>query len=91
MQISSESYENNPLTSWRMSGEVFAMLPCSEFCSVPSLSVSAFSFCSACLNVCSLYSSKEFASNCNSPLLSIMIKRSVLKHLVLLVDSVIQV
>lgn len=70
------------------------MFPLSESCSVPSLCVSTFSFSRAhpvLMFVACIVAKKLLAIVSNSLLLSIMIKRSVLKHLILLVDSVVQV
>lgn len=72
-----------------MRGEVFEMLPFSESCSVPSLCVSTFSFSRAhpvLMFVACRVAKQLLVIVNNSLLLSIMIKRFVLKYLILLVD-----
>lgn len=73
-----------------MRGEVFKMLPFSKSCVVPSLCVSTFSFSRAhpvLMVVTCIVAKKLLVIVNNSLLLSIMIKRIVLKHLTLLVGT----
>lgn len=77
-----------------MRGEVSEMLLFSESCRVPSLGVSTFSFSRAhpVLMLVACIVAKKLLAIVNNPLLlSIMIKRFVLKHLILMADSVIKV